>query len=82
MSSYTFKKYIVRGLPEKAFTPQYLKKSFIFENLIHLKLNTLKYLEYEFIIIIIIIIIITYHDFLPPPRRGSHVKSDCTHILA
>ena len=27
------------------------------------------------IIIIIIIIIIIYHDFLPTPRRGSHVKS-------
>ena len=23
--------------------------------------------------------IIIYHDFLPPPRRGSHVKSDNTH---
>ena len=22
---------------------------------------------------------IIYHDFLPPPRRGSHVKSDNTH---
>ena len=31
------------------------------------------------IIIIIIIIIIIYHDFLPTPRRGSHVKSDKTH---
>ena len=26
-----------------------------------------------------IIIIIIYHDFLPPPRRGSHVKIDNTH---
>ena len=26
-----------------------------------------------------IIIIIIYHDFLPTPRRGSHVKSDKTH---
>ena len=25
-------------------------------------------------LIIIIIIIIIYHDFLPTPRRGSHVK--------
>ena len=32
-----------------------------------------------FIIIIIIIIIIIYHDFLPTPRRGSHVKSSKTH---
>ena len=30
-------------------------------------------------IIIIIIIIIIYHDFLPTPRKGSHVKSDKTH---
>ena len=22
-----------------------------------------------------------YHDFLPPPRRGSHVKSDNTHTI-
>ena len=29
--------------------------------------------------IIIIIIIIIYHDFLPTPRRGSHVKSGKTH---
>ena len=29
--------------------------------------------------IIIIIIIIIYHDFLPTPKRGSHVKSDKTH---
>ena len=28
---------------------------------------------------IIIIIIIIYHDFLPTPRRGSHVKSSKTH---
>ena len=26
-----------------------------------------------------IIIIIIYHDFLPTPRRGSHVKSGKTH---
>ena len=26
-----------------------------------------------------IIILIIYHDFLPTPRRGSHVKSDITH---
>ena len=25
------------------------------------------------------IIIIIYHDFLPTPRRGSHVKSDKIH---
>ena len=25
------------------------------------------------------VIIIIYHDFLPPPRRGSLVKSDNTH---
>ena len=24
-------------------------------------------------------IIIIYHDFIPSPRRGSHVKSDNTH---
>ena len=29
--------------------------------------------------LVIIIIIIIYHDFLPTPRRGSHVKSDKTH---
>ena len=23
--------------------------------------------------------VIIYHDFLPTPRRGSHVKSDKTH---
>ena len=28
---------------------------------------------------ITIIIIIIYHDFLPTPRRGSHVKSGKTH---
>ena len=28
---------------------------------------------------IIIIIIKIYHDFLPPPRRGSHVKPDNIH---
>ena len=27
----------------------------------------------------VIIIYIIYHDFLHPPRRGSHVKSDNTH---
>ena len=27
------------------------------------------------VIIIIIIIIIIYHDFLPTPRRGSHVNN-------
>ena len=26
--------------------------------------------------------IIIYHDFLPPPMRDSHVKSDNTHIGA
>ena len=26
-----------------------------------------------------VIIIIIYHDFLPTPRRGSHVKSGKTH---
>ena len=25
------------------------------------------------------VIIIIYHDFLPTPRRGSHVKSGKTH---
>ena len=34
---------------------------------------------YIFLIIIIIIIIIIYHDLLPTPRRGSHVKSGKTH---
>ena len=29
----------------------------------------------------IIIIIIICHDFLPPSRRGSHVKSDNTHSI-
>ena len=24
-------------------------------------------------------LVIIYHDFLPPPRRGNHVKSDNTH---
>ena len=24
---------------------------------------------------------IIYHNFLPPPRRGSHVKSDNTHTV-
>ena len=33
---------------------------------------------YKYLIIIIIII---YHDFLHPPRRGSHVKSDNTHTI-
>ena len=32
-----------------------------------------------FINVIIIILIIIYHDFLPTPRRGSHVKSGKTH---
>ena len=27
----------------------------------------------------ILLIIIIYYDFLPTPRRGSHVKSDKTH---
>ena len=26
-------------------------------------------------------IIIIYHDYLPTPRRGSHVKSDKTHTV-
>ena len=26
-------------------------------------------------------IIIIYHDFLPTPRRGSHVKSGKTHTV-
>ena len=34
----------------------------------------------EVVVMPIIIIIIIYHDFLPPTRRGSHVKSDNTHI--
>ena len=28
-----------------------------------------------------VIIIIIYHDFLPTPRRGSHVKSGKTHTV-
>ena len=28
-----------------------------------------------------VINVIIYHDFLPTPRRGSHVKSDKTHTL-
>ena len=36
---------------------------------------------FNIVIIIIIIIIIIYLDFLPPPRRGSHVKSDNTHTF-
>ena len=27
------------------------------------------------------VIIIIYHDFLPTPRRGSHVKSGKTHTV-
>ena len=30
----------------------------------------------------LIIMIIIYHDVLPPPRRGCHVKSDNTHTLS
>ena len=30
-------------------------------------------------LLLFIIIIIIYHDFLPTPRRGSHVKSGKTH---
>ena len=33
--------------------------------------------QYKYFLSIIIIII--YHDFLPTPRRGSHVKSGKTH---
>ena len=29
----------------------------------------------------ILLLIIIYHDFLPPPKRGSHVKSDNTHTI-
>ena len=36
----------------------------------------------EYVIIYIIIkIIITYHDFLPPSRRDSHVKSDYAYTI-
>ena len=48
-----------------------------------LLLSTLSHLTvfqaFVLVIIIIIIIIIIYHDFLPTPRRGSHVKSGKTH---
>ena len=37
-------------------------------------------MAYHYIIKIIIIIII-YHDFLPSPRRGSHVKSEKTYTV-
>ena len=39
-------------------------------------------MEHEIIRLIkipVLIIIIIYHDFLPPPRMGSHVQSDNTH---
>ena len=29
----------------------------------------------------IYVIIIIYHDFLPTPRRGSHVESGATHTV-
>ena len=48
--------------------------------LIDVHFHVVMSLEITFdIIIIIIIIIIIYHDFLPTPRRGSHVKSGKTH---
>ena len=28
-----------------------------------------------------LLLLIIYHDFLPPARRGSHVKSDNTHTI-
>ena len=31
------------------------------------------------VLLVLIIVIIIYHDFLPTPRRGSHVKSGKTH---
>ena len=34
------------------------------------------------IFIIILFRLIIYHDFLPTPRRGSHVKSDKTHTYS
>ena len=48
-------------------------------------IQTLKFIIISFInktiivSIILYIIIIIYHDFLPTPRRGSHVKSGKTH---
>ena len=33
------------------------------------------------IVCLLILITIIYHDFLLPPRRGTHVKSDNTHII-
>ena len=40
----------------------------------HILIQLLKYMWFYNAYIIII-----YHDFLPTPRRGSHVKSDKTH---
>ena len=45
-----------------------------------LSLKVLVFIEKNSVIIIIIIIIL-YHDFLPTPRRGSHVKSGKTHTV-
>ena len=50
----------------------------IFRNWVHFKQIYILML-YNICNIIIIIIIIIYHDFLPTPRRGSHVKSGKTH---
>ena len=32
-------------------------------------------------VVIKVITLSIYHDFLPPPRRGSHAKSDNTHTI-
>ena len=40
---------------------------------------SLDYMETYIYLQFICIIIIIYHDFLPTPRRGSHVKSGKTH---
>ena len=36
---------------------------------------------YNYILLVLVktFVMIIYHDFLPTPRRGSHVKSDKTH---
>ena len=52
----------------------YVITSCTFDNIYHLSA-----LHHEGIMNIIIVII--YRDFLPPPRRGSHGKSDNTHTI-
>ena len=47
--------------------------------MIYLSITRIDIMNYTSIDIVIIIKIIIYHDFLPPPRRGSHVKSANTH---